>query len=143
MLHVSHNTFYLNNVGSLWQWMGERAKGGKEDNTRQSLLLSCCKPLFLFSFIFLKRRMLAIKFRNVRHCCPTTFLVCLPWRVPVQPLSSVCGSPTICQERGFKRFYPVPPLSLLSFFLIYCNRLFSVSFPYSVVWKTCTFMCRG
>lgn len=48
--------------------------------------------------------MLAIKFRNLRHCCPTTCLVCLPWRVPVQPLSSVCGSPTISQERGFKRF---------------------------------------
>lgn len=143
MFHISHKTFYIDNFGSLWQRMGERAKGGKEDNARQSLLLSCCKPLFLFSFIFLKRRMLAIKFRNLRHCCPTTCLVCLPQRV--QPLSSVCGSPTLYVTNAVLRDFTLflHYQSLLSFFLIYCNRLFSVSFPYSVVWKTCTFMRWG
>lgn len=119
----------------------EREQRGEKDESGQSLLLSCCKPLHLFSFVFLER-LLDIRFRNLRHCCPTTCLVHLPRRVPVQPLNSVCGSPSISQECGFKRLYPLPPLSL-SFFLIYSNRLFSVSFPYSVVWKTCTFICWG
>lgn len=129
MLHVFHNTFIINNVGSLWQWMGEGAKVGKKDKAGQSLLLSCCKPLVLFSFIFLKRTMLDIKSKNLRHSGPTICLVCWPWRVSFQPLSSVYGSPIMSQECSFKGLYPVPPLSLSSFLLIYSNRLLFCFIP--------------
>lgn len=123
MLHVFHNTFIINNVGSLWQWMGEGAKVGKKDKAGQSLLLSCCKPLVLFSFIFLKRTMLDIKSKNLRHSGPTICLVghgeCLfnHWVV------------FMSQECGFKGLYPVPPLSLSSFLLIYSNRLLFCFIP--------------
>lgn len=142
MFHVFHNTFIINNVGSLWQWMGEGAKVRKKDKAGQSLLLSCCKLLVLFSFIFLKKRMLDTKSKNLRHSGPTICLVCWPWRVSVQPLISAYGSPIMPQECGFKRLYPVPPLSLLSFLLIYSNRLFFsfIPLPYLLVWKTCAFM---
>lgn len=139
MLHVFHNTFIINNVGSLWQWMGEGAKVGKKDKAGQSLLLSCCKPLVLFSFIFLKRTMLDIKSKNLRHSGPTICLVCWPWRVSFQPLSR-----PLCLKNAVLRDFTL-------FLHYHCHHSFSfiltgfcsVSFPYLLAWKTCTFMFWG
>lgn len=134
MLHILCNAFSVNNVGSLWQWTREGAKRGKQDKADQPLV-SRCEPLFLFSFIFLKRRMLGIKARNLT-VLSSHLSICRG-----ECLSSVYGSPIIHQEFCVKRLYF--PLSLLSFLLIHSNRPFSISFPYSVVWKPCIIMCGG
>ena len=81
------------------------------------------------------------KSRNLKQFCPTTSHVWLPWRVPIQ-LNSVYGSAITPQKCVFERLYPVPPLLLSSFFLIYSYRLFSFHPPIQQYGK-CAHLCVG
>ena len=83
----------LAHYGNAWEG---GVKGKKKDKADQPLLLSCCQPLLFFSFIALKRKMLAIKARNLTQSCPHTCPVSLPW-------GCLFSHWTLCMEHSISR----------------------------------------